>query len=106
MSKQKWNALYTSMFDAVLDTGSIVIEVAAWKWENDGEADIAWRAVAMLRYRADVHGQDGQEPQAAAGLISFDLEQTNETAVLVEAVHKWEELLAKYAAADKAEATA
>ena len=96
MSKVKWNALYTSMFDAIQDIGDIRIVVKAWNWCNDGEADIAWQNVALLQYRATDRSALLQPLVVEQGLVAFDLEQTNEVEVIRAAVHKWEELLAKY----------
>jgi hypothetical protein len=98
MSKKgKWNAHCKDLFDEVRKVGRYSVEVHAWAWANNGEADVLWTAVGLLRWC--VYEGPSFVPGAykvAQGLVPFDLEQVNEATVIIEAVHKFEGLVAEY----------
>ena len=105
MSKKgKWNAQCRDLFDATREVGAHTIELHAWSWVNNGEADVVWMAAGLLRWRVYEGAPFLRNvPFVEQGLVPFDLENGNEADMLVEVVHKFEELVAKYATPDGAE---
>lgn len=93
----KWNAQCRDLFDATRQVAGYTIEVHAWSWVNDDEADVVWTAAGLLRWGV----YEGapvvlNAPVVEQGLEPFDLENGNESDMLVEVVHKFEGLVASY----------